>query len=181
MNKNISLFFAVLMVSIFFTACSSSEKGGSDEGTTPDLEAQVQEVSSTSEATPFDAQQEEFHTYMAGTFHPAEEDDLAPLREQHADMVEAAKTWKATDIPAKYADKGLEEQLAKLVSGAEAISQMVNDGAEDQELKTAIYDLHDVFHDIMGACQDAGEHGMHEHHHKNEKEHDHHHKKGGKH
>lgn len=167
MNKNILLAVLLVLFATAFVACDTQTTEGGDETTTAtqDAEASAQEVAASAETTEFDKQQEAFHTFMAGTFHPAEEDDLAPLREQHAEMVAAAETWAKTDIPAKYADKNLDQQLEELVAGSKEISKMVEAGAEDAELKQAIFDLHDVFHGIMGACRDAEEHGKHEKHH----------------
>lgn len=178
MNKNIFLAVLLVFTGTMLVSCDTQTKEGGDEtaSTTENVEATAQEVAAGEETTEFDKQQEAFHTYMAGTFHPAEEDDLAPLREQHADMVAAAETWAATDIPAKYADKNLDQQLDQLVSGAKDISLMVEKGAEDAELKQAIFDLHDVFHGIMGACKDAEEHGKHKKHHRDRKGHQKHHK-----
>jgi len=161
MKKNIFLAVFLILSGTAFVACDSSANAGGDEATTQETEASAQEVAATEEATAFDEQQEAFHTFMAGTFHPAEEDDLAPLREQHADMVTAAEDWADTEIPAKYADKDLTPQLEELVAGTKEISKMVENDAEDTELKQAIFDLHDVFHGIMGACRDAEKHGMH--------------------
>lgn len=178
MNKNIFPVLLLLLLGMSISACDTAPAEGGDQTTaTSDEQAPAQEVASTEEATAFDEQQEAFHTFMSGTFHPAEDDDLAPLREQHADMAAAAQKWAETEIPAKYADKGLDQQLSLLVAGAEEISTMVENNADDAELKQAITDLHDVFHGIMGACRDAEEHGMHEEHHGDAKQHKKHHGK----
>ena len=50
-----------------------------------------------------------FHGVMSQTFHPAEEGDLKPIRERSGELVEKAKAWKASAIPADYTDvKGIE-------------------------------------------------------------------------
>lgn len=172
MKKNMFWSLFLILSATAFMACNTSTNEGGDEpNAQEESKVQATEVASSEEATEFDQKQEAFHTFMAATFHPAEEDNLAPLREQHADMATAAKELAQTDIPAKYADKNLNQQLSNLVAGTKEISQMVEDGAEDAELKQAIFDLHGVFHDIMGACQDAENHGMHEKHHADGEEH----------
>ncbi|MFN3875343.1 MAG: hypothetical protein ACK4L7_05490 [Flavobacteriales bacterium] len=96
----------------------------------------------------------EFHAVMSQTFHPAEEGNLEPIRKRSAEMVEKAKAWKASAIPADYKDiKGIEKSLDALVDGAIKLDQRVKSGAEDAALFSDLNALHDVFHTIVGLCR----------------------------
>lgn len=75
-----------------------------------------------------------FHTVMSQTFHPAEEGDFKPIRERSGEMVETAKSWKASAIPAEYKDvKGIEESLTALVDGSTKLDSKIGAGAKDEE------------------------------------------------
>ncbi len=50
-----------------------------------------------SKAAPW-AEMKAFHAVMAGTFHPAEEGDLKPLKEKAAELQKAAEAWQASKI-----------------------------------------------------------------------------------
>lgn len=95
-----------------------------------------------------------FHTVMSQTFHPAEEGDFKPIRERSGEMVETAKSWKASAIPAEYKDvKGIEESLTALVDGSTKLDSKIGAGAKDKEILNELSALHDVFHTIVGLCR----------------------------
>ncbi|MBP6574899.1 MAG: hypothetical protein KA230_10640 [Flavobacteriales bacterium] len=95
-----------------------------------------------------------FHTVMSQTFHPAEEGDLKPIRERSGEMVEKAKAWKASAIPADYKDvKDIEESLSALVDGSTKLEAKIKAGAKDEEITEDLSALHDVFHTIVGLCR----------------------------
>lgn len=95
-----------------------------------------------------------FHTVMSQTFHPAEEGDFKPIRERSGEMVEKAKAWKASTIPADYTDvKGIETSLDALVDGSTKLDEKIKAGAKDEEILKDLSALHDVFHTIVGLCR----------------------------
>jgi hypothetical protein len=102
-------------------------------------------------------EQSAFHTVMSQTFHPAEEGDLKPIRERSGEMVEKAKAWKASTIPADYTEvKGIETSLDALVDGSSKLDAKIKAGAKDEEILKDLSALHDVFHKIVGLCRPAG-------------------------
>ena len=105
-----------------------------------------------------------FHSFMAGTFHPAEEGDLKPLRAKSDSLFMAAKAWQNTAIPASYKPTETKETLAKLVKQTSEINDRVKAGADDKELTKMITDAHDTFHKIMGECKKTDGHGAHDGH-----------------
>jgi hypothetical protein len=95
-----------------------------------------------------------FHTVMSQTFHPAEEGDFKPIRERSGEMVEKAKAWKASVIPAGYTEvKGIETSLDALVDGSSKLDAKIKAGAKDEEILKDLSALHDVFHTIVGLCR----------------------------
>lgn len=103
-----------------------------------------------------------FHGVMSQTFHPAEEGDLKPIRERSGELVEKAKAWKASAIPADYTDvKGIQESLNALVDGSIKLDAKIKAGAKDEEIVKDLSALHDVFHTIVGLCRPGHDEGHH--------------------
>lgn len=94
-----------------------------------------------------------FHGYMAGTFHPAEEGNFAPLRAKADSMLTAAKKWEASAIPINYKPTETKETIALLVKQTTAIKSAVDSKANDAELTKLITEAHDIFHKIVGECK----------------------------
>ena len=103
------------------------------------------------------AEMKTFHSFMAGTFHPAEEGNLAPLK-QKADSLEiTAKLWQASAIPANYKPVETKEALAQLVAKTTAINKALAAKESDDNLKKLIGEAHEIFHHIVGECRKEGE------------------------
>ena len=102
-------------------------------------------------------QMKTFHSFMASTFHPAEDGNLAPLK-QKADSLEiTAKLWQASAIPANYKPAETKEALQNLVAKTGAINKAVVAKESDDTLKKLIAEAHDIFHHIAGECKKADE------------------------
>ena len=96
---------------------------------------------------------EDFHGVMGGTFHPAEEGKLEPIRTRSKEMVDKAVAWEKSKAPEGYDKKAVSAILKKLVTGTKELDKMVKAKATDQALVTKLSSLHDVFHEIMEKCQ----------------------------
>jgi hypothetical protein len=103
----------------------------------------------------WDQLMERYHNAMAGTFHPAEDGDLDPVRSMYEELSRSAEAWAAAPIPEKHAGKNFDESLATLVKEAQGIGEMVQNQAADEELTKALNSLHDTFHAIKGQCEDG--------------------------
>lgn len=104
-------------------------------------------------------ERDNFHQVMGQTFHPVEEGNFAPIRERSGEMLEKAIAWQDSQIPSEFAGiAGLKENLAKLVAGSEALYTKIKMKCSDEEIKTDLTALHDVFHDIVGACNTTDKH-----------------------
>jgi ABC-type nickel/cobalt efflux system permease component RcnA len=116
------------------------------------------------------AELKEFHKVMAQTFHPSEEGNLEPIKTRIGEMVEKAKTLKASKIPADFDNEKVKNAVAKLVTDSEKLQTAIKDGASDKKITKSISALHDVFHEIVGLCSATEDHG---HEHKEGDGHDH--------
>lgn len=97
----------------------------------------------------------EYHHVMSQTFHPAEKDNLEPLKENAQELVSKAEALASAKIPMEFDSKSIKKAVSQLKIDSKALYEKVESGsASDKELKDAIYALHDVFHEIVGLCQD---------------------------
>ncbi|MEY2949631.1 MAG: hypothetical protein ACO388_08875 [Saprospiraceae bacterium] len=151
MKKSIFTFF----IAIPFLGMQSCGEGNTSN------QEETSVVEEVVETNPWDEAMDSYHDVMAATFHPAEENNLAPLKERYKELADQSISWGEIAIPEKHQGKELENRLEELKSQSVALSEMVEGGSSDEDLKEAIIALHDVFHGIMGACKDGDKHGMH--------------------
>ena len=122
----------------------------------------VSSVNAQTKAAPW-PEMKAFHALMAGTFHPAEEGDLKPLKEKAAELQKAAETWQASKIPADFKEKETKETLDLLVKQTVEITAKVKANVSDKELTGLITSAHDTFHKIAGECRKTDGHEGHGH------------------
>ena len=96
-----------------------------------------------------------FHSYMAATFHPAEEGNLQPLREKADSLYNAAKNWQASVIPSNYKPTETSAALTKLVKQCASVKKYVDAKMSDKDLTHLITEAHEIFHNIAGECKKA--------------------------
>lgn len=96
---------------------------------------------------------ENFHSIMSVTFHPAEENNLQPLKEKAAELVTQAKAWLKATAPEGYNGTVTKPILKKLVKQCKLIDEAVKQNRSDGELKTMITRAHDIFHQIKEKCK----------------------------
>ena len=94
-----------------------------------------------------------FHNIMSATFHPAEENNLQPLKDSATVLVKRAKTWKKSIVPEGYNGSLTGPILEKLVGQCKKIQAAVVSKQQDAELKMLITSAHDTFHEIMEKCR----------------------------
>jgi hypothetical protein len=125
-------------------------------GLSTGMMAQKKEMNTNQKMDPisWDDAKEAYHEVMASTFHPAEEGDFKPLREDYKDLAIKAKEWNSLPVPSNLSEKELKPLLEKLYMESTKIGELVEAKASDETLKKAIFDLHDVFHGIVGLCNE---------------------------
>ena len=94
-----------------------------------------------------------FHNIMSATFHPAEENNLQPLKDSAAVLVKRAKKKKKSIVPEGYNGSLTGPILEKLVGQCKKIQAAVVSKQQDAELKMLITSAHDTFHEIMEKCR----------------------------
>ncbi len=102
-------------------------------------------------------QMTEFHGVMSKTFHPAEDGNLKPTKENAAALVEKAKTWEASVVPAGYDAKAAKPILKKLVENCTAVEVGVKAKKSDKELVALMTIAHDTFHEFAEKCKPGTE------------------------
>ncbi|WP_298221793.1 hypothetical protein [Flavobacterium sp.] len=95
-----------------------------------------------------------FHEVMSQTFHPSEEGNLQPIKTRSEELMNKAVDVLKSDIPADYKTPAILASAEKLQLKAKALHKMVVAKASDADIKKALSDLHDVFHDIVGLCSE---------------------------
>lgn len=143
MKRNHLLLSVLATLAIVFMVSCNNQQSGSNGQETEQTASIDQD---------WEAAKEAYHTVMSGTFHPAEEGNLEPLKEKYAELATRSQEWAALPIPENLQGKGLEEALKELETTSAAMGQVVTTGT-DEEITKAIYDLHDVFHRIVGLCE----------------------------
>lgn len=94
-----------------------------------------------------------FHTYMAATFHPADEGNLEPLKAKADSLYLVAKLWQDSPIPSDFKAAKTKLALQNLVAKCASIKKMVTAKASNGQLKKEITEAHEIFHHIMGECK----------------------------
>ena len=94
-------------------------------------------------------QMEDFHTIMAKSYHPVEEGNLQPVKDNVDALVQKAQAWQASAIPSGYNTKQVKPVLDKLVRECQAVKVAVVQNKNNADLKKLITAAHKTFHEIM--------------------------------
>ena len=105
---------------------------------------------------PINTHEEDFHAVMSVTFHPAEDDNLQPLKEKSGDLLKTATAWQKGPVPQGYNAAVTKPILKRLVKQCNIINKAVTAGKSDVELKKLITEGHDIFHEIKEKCNNMG-------------------------
>ena len=98
-------------------------------------------------------QMEAFHQVMSKTYHPAEEGNLQPVKDNIDELIKKAKAWQSSSVPAAYKAKPIKPLLDELVTESVAIKEAVAQKKDDGTLKKMITTAHNTFHEIMEKCE----------------------------
>ncbi len=94
----------------------------------------------------------EFHEVMSQTFHPSEEGNLQPIKARSEELMNKAAAVLKSDMPEEFKTKTIFASVEKLQLLSKTVYKLVESKASDADIKIALSDLHDVFHDIIGQC-----------------------------
>lgn len=107
-----------------------------------------------------------FHTVMSETFHPAEEGNLQPVRDNAAELLTKAKEWQMAPVPEGYDKELTAKTLKTLVAKCKGLKSAVKAKKNDKELTKLITEAHDVFHKIVEECKTSSDEHKHSDDHK---------------
>ena len=96
---------------------------------------------------------EEFHAVMSSSFHPADEGNFKPLRENATDLLTKAKAWQKSAVPEGYNATMTKDVLKRLTKHCTIVKNAVNNNKTDADLKKLITEAHEIFHEIKEKCR----------------------------
>lgn len=96
----------------------------------------------------------EFHKVMAQTFHPAETDNLEPLKKRSAELMAKSSLLAASVSPKSLDKPAIKIALKQLEKQCIEINKLNNKKASNVILKKKITAAHDTFHVVQGLCHD---------------------------
>lgn len=103
-----------------------------------------------------------YHAVMSSTFHPAEEGKLDPIKTRSGELASAAAAWAASKPPTDFNKLAIAESLKLLHQDSVALDKLIAaKKSSDAEITAALVKLHDRFHEVVGACADAGKDARH--------------------
>ncbi len=97
---------------------------------------------------------DEYHKVMSKTFHPAEEGNLEPTKRNAGELAAKATLLNQSTIPTAFQKDGMSKSVLLLEKESNALAKMVKQKKSNTDLKTAIFSLHDRFHEIVGLCRE---------------------------
>lgn len=103
-----------------------------------------------------------YHDVMSSTFHPAEEGKLDPIKTRSGELAKAAAAWVTSKPPAEFNQPAIIASLKLLHQESVALDKLIAaKKSTDAEITAALTKLHDRFHEVVGACADAGKDAKH--------------------
>ena len=96
----------------------------------------------------------EFHKVMAQTFHPAETDNLEPLKKRSAELMAKSSLLASSVFPISLDKPAIKIALKQLEKQCIEINKLNNKKASNVILKKKITAAHDTFHIVQGLCHD---------------------------
>lgn len=94
----------------------------------------------------------DFHAVMSKTFHPTEDGNFQPVKENAASLVAKAIAWQKATVPQGYNKDITAPVLANLVEACKTLEKAVKDKQPNDVLRRYINNAHDVFHEIKEKC-----------------------------
>ena len=99
---------------------------------------------------------DEYHSVMAGTFHPSEDGNLEPIKKRSGELSEKASLVAKSKVPAEFDSKAIRNAVKRLSKDSKALDKLVQSKvASDDQITKSLAALHDVFHEIVGLCKEG--------------------------
>jgi hypothetical protein len=107
-----------------------------------------------------------FHVVMSQTFHPAEEGNLAPIRERSGELYTKAVALANSKAPAEYNKPEIMAAAKDLTEKTKQLNELVKAKGDDTKVKELLTATHNSFHKIVGLCNGGEDHDQRKEEHK---------------
>ncbi|WP_406825510.1 hypothetical protein [Pedobacter sp. KACC 23697] len=95
-----------------------------------------------------------FSMVISQTFYPAEEGNLAPVKERSGEPLREAALLHKSDIPAEFSRPGIIPAVRKLYLESAGLDKLIKSKSEDKLILAQLKQVPDCFHTIVGICSD---------------------------
>jgi len=110
------------------------------------------------------AEMDSFHTIQSEAYYPYKDSaNLEPVKRLAELMAKKAQIWTSSSVLHKFNNDELQRQLNQFNANTYAFSEMIKDGASDQEIGVSLQSLHDRFHSIMKTVHEERQEQNHQH------------------
>jgi len=94
-----------------------------------------------------------YHEIISKSFHAAEKGNLDIIKTNSENLVANAELMVVENMPEEYRKPKTIETLVELKRKTKVVNDLVQRKAADNDIKTALFKLHDVYHKIIGTCE----------------------------
>lgn len=92
----------------------------------------------------------EFYKLVKLVLHPAEYEDLKPVKDSAGLLLAKARSWQQSKIPSAYDAELVKKGLAELVAMCNDLNNAVIQKKDDETLSLLAIKVHNKFHYIAG-------------------------------
>jgi len=96
------------------------------------------------------AEMDSFHMTMTEAFYPLKDSgNLEPTTRLVIRLADEADKWASSPLPEKVNNDEMRKRLQELKTDLQSLKDEINKGATEDNTGTALYRIHDQFHEIM--------------------------------
>ncbi|MBL0270482.1 MAG: hypothetical protein KAX45_02585 [Chitinophagaceae bacterium] len=92
----------------------------------------------------------DFAEMVINVLHPTEDNDLQPVKDSSAYLLEKAKIWQASKIPGGIKKDAVQKSLAELVKLCTDLHNAVMEKRKDFDIRLLAFKVHNKYHYIDG-------------------------------
>lgn len=93
-----------------------------------------------------------YYETLSKTTQAAEKGNLEPIKSNSENLLEKAEALSIEGMPAEYRNPKTIDNLLSLKKQTTVVDQLVKKDADDNQIKSALTKLHDIFYSIVEFC-----------------------------
>jgi hypothetical protein len=93
-----------------------------------------------------------YQELISKTYHPAEQGNLEPIKNNSSLLLEKAEALTVESIPKEFRNPNVLQTMLYLKTQTKILNDLVQKKASDEDISQAIKKLHEIFHKIVGLC-----------------------------